>query len=154
MSAVPVSAQVTTGDVRAEVVPRSTVTRLSDLQFGSILSGSNASRVVINPASGTRSVISGNAISSGGAVSAAEFEVLARPLLFYQIIVPTSVIITRELGSETMTVNNFALDGASIRILPLFTPVGRFKVGARLNVGANQVAGNYKGDFAVTVNYF
>ena len=154
MSAAPAFAQSTAGDVQASVVPRSTVTRIADLQFGNIVTGNVASRVVVNPAAGTRSITSGNAIPFGGAVTAAEFEVLARPLLFYQIIVPMSATITRDLGSETMTVTNFTLDGSSLRLLPLFNPVGRFKVGARLNVGANQVAGSYAGDFAVTVNYF
>ncbi|QJB69102.1 DUF4402 domain-containing protein [Parasphingorhabdus halotolerans] len=59
----------------------------------------------------------------------------------------------RSGGPETMIVTNFILDGNAIRLLPLFTSLGNFKDGGRLNVGANQVGGAYSGNFTVTVNY-
>ena len=64
-----------------------------------------------------------------------------------------STTLTRNGGSETMLVDNFTLNGASIRLIPLFATIGNFRVGGRLTVGAAQEPGQYEGSFVVTVNY-
>jgi hypothetical protein len=62
------------------------------------------------------------------------------------------ITITRTGGTETMTVSNFTLDGASTRHINVFEAF-HFQVGAQLNVGANQVHGTYVGTFEVSVQY-
>lgn len=153
MAFTPASAATASSDSRAEIAESSVVQKLSDLQFGDIVTGSSPSTVAVNASTDARQVTSGDAIALGGTVSAASFRVEARPLLFYRIIVPASTTITRVGGSETMLVDNFTLNGPSLRLLPLFTPVGTFKVGGRLNVAADQEAGTYEGSFNVTVNF-
>ena len=149
----PLYAQTATGDAVADITQPSSVQRLQDLQFGDIIAGSTVSTVVVNPSTEARSIQTGNATAFGGTVSAAPFPVSARPLLYYQISVPASTTLTRNVGSETMLVDNFTLNGAAIRFLPLFTSIGSFKVGGRLTVGAAQEPGQYEGSFVVTVNY-
>ena len=85
--------------------------------------------------------------------SAALLQVSARPLPYYEIIVPSSTTLTRNGGSQTMIVDDFTLNGASLRLIPLLTSIGNFKVGGRLTVGAAQEPGQYEGSFVVTVNY-
>ena len=51
-----------------------------------------------------------------------------------------------------MTVDNFALNGNKNDWV-VGSAVFNFQVGARLNVGANQMAGTYTGTYTVTVNY-
>jgi spore coat protein U-like protein len=43
--------------------------------------------------------------------------------------------------------------GTGVRLFP-GTGVQTFRVGGRLNVAANQPAGNYTGTFSLTVTYF
>lgn len=153
VAAGPVYAQTATGESVVDIARPSTVQRLQDLQFGNIIAGSTVSTVVINPYSDSRSIQTGDATAFGGTVSAARFQVSARPLIYYQINVPSSTTLTRNGGSQTMLVDNFTLNGASIRLLPLFTSIGNFRVGGRLTVGAAQEPGEYEGSFSVTVNY-
>lgn len=149
----PLFAQTAPGVSVVEISRPSTVQRLQDLQFGDIIAGSTISTVVVNPYTDSRSIQTGNATAFGGTVSAARFQVSARPLLYYQISLPGSTTLTRNGGSQTMLVDNFTLNGSSLRFLPLFTSIGNFKVGGRLTVGAAQEPGQYNGNFVVTVNY-
>jgi len=153
VAAGPVYAQTAAGESVADIARPSTVQRLQDLQFGDIIAGSTVSTVVVDPYSDSRSIQTGDATAFGGTVSAARFQVSARPLIYYQINVPSSTTLTRNGGSQTMLVDNFTLNGASIRLLPLFTSIGNFRVGGRLTVGAAQEPGEYEGSFSVTVNY-
>ena len=84
-AASPSYAQTATGDAVADITQPSSVQRLQDLQFGDIIAGSTVSTVVVNPSTDARSIQTGNATAFGGTVSAAQFEVSARPLLYYQI---------------------------------------------------------------------
>jgi hypothetical protein len=55
-------------------------------------------------------------------------------------------------GGATMTASKFHINGDKndwVTPATVFT----FNVGARLNVGANQMAGTYTGTYTVTVNY-
>ena len=149
----PLYAQTASADAVADIAIPSTVQRMQDLQFGDIVAGATVSTVVINPFTDSRSIQTGDATAFGGTVSAAQFQVSARPLLYYQINVPSSATLTRNGGSQTMLVDDFTLNGASLRLIPLLTTVGNFKVGGRLTVAAAQEPGQYEGSFVVTVNY-
>lgn len=66
----------------------------------------------------------------------------------YAVSIPASVTITKDGGSETMSVA-LALSDATV------TDVATkdLYVGGTLTVGANQAAGEYTGDYAMTVTY-
>lgn len=66
---------------------------------------------------------------------------------------PTGPItLTQTGGTETMTVSNWTTDGHTTRQINAFEAF-EFRVGGRLNVGANQADGVYVGSFDVTVIY-
>jgi len=149
----PAHAQTSSSDANAEIQVSSAVTKQADLQFGTIVAGPSASTVIVEPFAGNR-VVTGSAAAYGGTVSAARFQVDARPLLFYSISLPPAIqMVNINDATKTMTVNNFTLNGAPVRLLPLFSRIGNFQVGGTLNVGANQEPGDYEGNFTVTVNF-
>ncbi len=93
----------------------------------------------------------------GGTVSAATFVGMTDNFPFWVDVdapTPGSITLTRVGGGATMTVNNFTVEGGTgFRLVPTNT-LFQFRVGGRLNVGANQMRGTYNGTFSVTVNYF
>jgi hypothetical protein len=135
----------------AIVTPLSLVNR-SPLSFGAIIPSASAGTVTVNPFTEVRTT-TGGVTAAGGTVSAAKFNGLSTAPSHLKIDVPNgSITLTRSGGAETMSVNNFQLDGDKndwVSGNELF----EFKVGGRLNVGANQAAGVYVGTFNVTVTY-
>ena len=62
------------------------------------------------------------------------------------------ITLTRISGTETMTVSNFTLEGLDKRQAAKNVSFD-FRVGATLNVNANQVEGVYLGTFDVSIQY-
>ena len=63
-----------------------------------------------------------------------------------------AVTVTRQGGTETMTVSNLTLQGLNKRALAALQSFS-FRVGGTLNVAANQVEGIYTGTFSVDIQY-
>lgn len=62
------------------------------------------------------------------------------------------ITLTRVGGTETMTVSNWTLEGDNRKTVRANEPFS-FRVGGRLNVGANQAEGTYLGTFTVELQY-
>ena len=123
-----------------------------DLNFGNVVAGTGAGTVTVRPTTGDRSS-TGDVIlptATPGTVNAAEFTVTGLADATYAITLPTSIDIS-ETGGTTMTVDNFTSNPSRTGTLAGGTQT--LSVGARLNVGAGQVAGDYTGEFSVTVAY-
>ena len=123
-----------------------------DLNFGNVVAGTGEGTVTVSPTTGDRSS-TGDVIlptATSGTVNAAEFTVTGLADATYAITLPTSIDIS-ETGGETMTVTDFTSDPDGTGTLAGGTQT--LSVGARLNVGAGQVAGDYTGEFSVTVAY-
>ena len=128
-----------------------TVTKLKDMDFG-YLAAPAAGTAVLEPNADTFST-TGGVTAVGGTPHCAEFLGAAQSNAVVNIKVPTQpVTLTRVGGTETMTATNFTLQGLSKRAIAKATSF-TFRVGATLNVAANQVEGTYVGTFAVTVQY-
>ncbi|MCC9135776.1 DUF4402 domain-containing protein [Pontibacter silvestris] len=142
----------------ATIVEPISIQKETDMNFGSvILEGSNG-KVVLNP-EGTPSPEGVSLASAGQAPAVATFKVAGLPNYSYSITLPASHTITnmREGGGD-MTIDNFVtipsevnqgagkLDDSGTQIL---------KVGATLNINANQEPGEYTNSagFEVKVNY-
>ena len=138
-----------TAQAAANIVTPISIKKNIDLNFGNIAaSGSNFT--VALSAEGVRTSTGGTGTlpSVAGTVTAAEFTASGLTGATYAVTLPTSITIT-DGGTNSMTVNGFESNST-------YTLTGgsdTFKVGATLNVGANQVAGAYTGNFNVTVNY-
>jgi len=116
--------------------------KISDLNFGDIVSQSTGGSVRLNPSDGSVSSVSGN-FHLMGSSSAAIFEILGivgQSFLIAPGSYPTQITLTNDQGN-TMTVNSF-------QIIPLSGSLNNIgsaliRIGGTLNIGANQPAGNY-----------
>lgn len=139
-----------TANAAATIVTPISITKMVDLNFGAIVPSAAAGSVTVgydNSITGTGGV---TLIPQLGTHSAAEFTVSGAANALFYVTLPSTTTLTRNSGTETMTVDTFyhsatgTLDG---------TGAEDFKVGASLEVGANQAAGLYEGTFEVTVTY-
>jgi hypothetical protein len=149
------NAQVSaSANVEATIVTPIGITKNVDLVFGNVAVGASAGTVVLNH-DGTRTKEGGVTLPvTTGTVTAAKFTVVGVDGYTYSITLPTApVTITRQSGTETMTVNEFVSSVGATGTLTGGSEI--VTVGGTLNVAANQVAGTYtKTDgLSVTVNY-
>ncbi len=151
LAATPVAAATDDARGRATVLRQISIVRTGDLDFGTILRGTTAGRVVINANTGARTV-SGGVSVAGGTPRRATFTITGTPNRVVTIrLTPLTTTLTNGNGG-TMLVNTFTLNGSNNRSLGSTGTIA-LGVGARLNVGANQADGNYTGTFTLTVNY-
>lgn len=163
-AATPAYAGRADGTTQVAIVDTLSLVSTKDLEFGSITSNGAAGTVIVSP-TGVRTA-TGGAVLAGGVFHAAEFAGRGRRNQQVQITFGApSISIKRVGGTETMIVDSFTLSSPpSGTLANLGGPTGRYRimpatgifdfpVGARLNVGVNQVPGNYEGSFSVTVNY-
>ena len=135
--------QSTSGTVRTTIVPRLSLVKTADLEFGQIMASS----------------------STAGTVSAGAFTGLGtrNQLVVFSFGAP-SVVLTRTNGAETMTADTFTLGPSTAGGLNQLGNSGRWRiisnnglftlpVGATLRVGANQTPGDYQGTFTLTAIY-
>ena len=135
----------------ATVILPVSVTKTKDMVFGA-LSRTAAGTAVLEPNADVLTT-TGGVTSLGGSPHSAEFVGSAQSSSVVNIKVPTQPsTLTRVGGTETMTLNNFTLQGQSKRTLAKQTAF-TFRVGGTLNVAAAQVEGLYVGTFTVTVQY-
>ena len=122
-----------------------------DLVFGRYATSVNqGGTVTINPATGGKSV-TGSVYDFGGTHQRADFEIEdGSDDATVVITLPSQITITAPGGS--MTVDTFTSDPSGTAVLDE-QGEGQFYVGATLNLSANQAAGNYTGQFTVTINY-
>ena len=125
---------------------------LSDLAFGSFVTGTSGGTVTITP-QGDRTVtapVIGLALSP---VSSAEFEIISQGRPWIQFIINEPAILYRSGGGGSIEITNFTTDKSSN---PFRATGGNnpdiFRVGATLNVQNTTInpPGNYAGTFTVT----
>ena len=142
------AADTTTANASATLVSAITLTKVTDLDFGRLSSGTGGGTATVSAAD-ARSV-SGDVVEEGGTPAAANFDITGEDGLTYDITLPASVSITS--GGNSMTVDTFTSD-KSLNVGTLTSGADSFKVGATLTVGANQPIGVYTGTFDVTCTY-
>ncbi|WP_373490679.1 DUF4402 domain-containing protein [Parasphingorhabdus sp.] len=159
-SAPAVFAQSGTGETDAVVVSPLSLVSVEDLNFGNLIPGSAGGTAVVSTA-GSRSV-TGSVVAAGGTVSNAEFRGYGTRNRFVYISTSSnSYALNRVGGGANMTMRSLTLQADNLT--PLFFP-GLFRisstdviilrVGATLDVGANQQAGVYEASFPITMNYY
>jgi hypothetical protein len=148
----PTLAATGTGAGSAAIVTPLSLVNTAPLSFGNIIPSASPGTVTIDEFTEART-FTGGLTMAGGTISAAKFTGLTSPPSHLKIDVPNgSITITRSGGTETMQVDNFELNGDKNDWVAANT-IFEFQVGARLQVGANQVPGTYVGTFDVTVTY-
>lgn len=137
---------------RSRIVRPITITVTRDLDFGTIVRGATAGTVTMNPRTDARTRTGGTVLVGGGTPGAARFAVSGTPSRPVQVTLGPRPTLTRVGGTETMTMATLTMNGGINRTLSAAGALD-LRVGGRLNVAANQVAGVYTGSFMVTVDY-
>jgi len=150
-SAVPVGA-ATPASANALLTHPVSIVKTSDLDFGEMTSAA-AGTAVIDPNANSISTTGGVTLM-GSQWSAAGFVGAAGGASVVVLIkLPNQpVTLTRQGGTETMTVSNLSLQGQNKRALAALQSF-TFRVGGTLNVAANQAEGLYTGTFNVDIQY-
>jgi hypothetical protein len=165
LAGAPAHAGQGAGEASVALLEKLAIVKTEDLEFGTLFAGTTPGTVVIG-GTGTRTKTGGVTLA-GGTFHPAEFAGYGdrnqRVTIAVDIIPP--IQITRSGGTEQMLVNAFTITPGPG--LQNNGPVGRykiqpgagstglftFKIGATLNVAANQMPGNYDGTFSVILNY-
>jgi hypothetical protein len=128
------------------------IVKTSDLDFG-LMASAAAGTVIIDPNANSITP-SGGVTLMGNNWNAASFVGAAGGVAVVVLIkLPNqSVTLTRQGGTETMTVSNITLQGQNKRALAAMESF-TVRVGGTLNVGANQMEGLYTGTFNVEIQY-
>jgi len=145
-------AQTGTATAKAITLRPLSIVKLRDLDFGTLIAGPAAGTVTIDPEDGSRST-TGGVGAAGGAPQAAQFYTYGGPRQYIQVTRGPFPTLARVGGGATMTVDELTLNGATFRYLNT-SGVLDLRVGGRLRVGANQLAGDYAGNFTITVTYY
>tara|TARA_R100000935_G_scaffold23202_2_gene42503 strand:- start:6773 stop:7276 length:504 start_codon:yes stop_codon:yes gene_type:complete len=139
-------------NARAVVVDPIKITKSVDLNFGNVIAGYNQGTITLSP-DGTRTA-NGVQISNAvpGEVSAAE-AIVTHGEYNYSITLPESLTLFNESNpNQIMLINQF-----QVTPLPGISNLGDdiLKIGATLNLEANQLPGYYTNStgFNVTVSY-
>ncbi len=141
-------------NANATIITPIAIAQMADLNFGNIVAGTGAGTVTVSPTTGDRSS-KGDVIlptATPGTFNAAEFTVTGLANATYAITLPESINISETGGTTTMTVDNFTSNPSGTGTLAA-NGKQTLSVGARLNVDADQAAGEYAGEFTVTVAY-
>jgi spore coat protein U-like protein len=170
VAAAPASAkEVATGSgtSSAVVVEPLSLIKVQDLSFGKIVPRPTAGTVTVNADTGACAIT--GVIMQVGTCRTAQFTGMGRRNMTVRFALPNTVTLTSPGGAtmiaDTLTIGsapdvtylggNGNGNGNGNRRYRINPPSGifTFRVGARLNVGANQAPGIYTGTFNVTVQY-
>jgi hypothetical protein len=161
--------QVTTvGHVTCEVISPLRINNVSRLEFGDIEKTKENKELVVSPVlttsseltivdSNNKSEITANIIESSTTSNfsfPATFNLSGEPNSIYNISLPSSILITKIGGTESMVVNSFtSMPTRSGKLDNI--GIGAISVGAKLNINGDQTPGLYKSttSFEVCVNY-
>lgn len=146
---------VGTATAKATIIIPITIESTQDLSFGNIIASAAGGTVTVAATSSTSaSSISGVSFPTDeGAITAAIFTVSGYANSAYTISLPAdnAVSLTGPAGSTAMKITDFIHDAGLSPVLS--SGSDEFYVGGTLNVNADQAAGDYSGEFEVTVHY-
>lgn len=130
-----------------------TLQNINGLNFGTILPFGRNGTVSVNLAG---AATANNAfLSDVSNVSVSTWAVTGVPGAPFNVVLPSSpqTVVNQTNSNFEMTVSNFIRTGNTTNLTLDAAGTQSFAVGATLNVGANQPAGEYIGQFNVTVAY-
>jgi len=135
----------------ATIVGPLTLTKVSDMDFGTIAVTGTAGTVVLGTDNSRTAV--GPALVPPAAGVAASFTVAGEASRTFAITLPANSTVSLVSGANTMAANIFVHNAGANPALDI-AGAAAFTVGATLSVAANQAAGNYtSATFPVTISY-
>jgi hypothetical protein len=142
-----------TASTTAVLVTPISITKVTDMHFGTVAASATAGTVVLDYADG-RTASGGVSMPAGSSTQkTAVFTVNGEGNSSFAITLPTSGITLTGSVTGSMTVSDFACDLGTTATLS--SGISTLKVKATLNVPANAASGTYSNasGLAVTVNY-
>jgi hypothetical protein len=141
----------TQADGEALILIPLTLTKIQDLDFGSIVPSAVSGVVTINASTGARTFAGGVTLVPGDAGFRARFAGAGSP--GQQVIITMNPPAQLDDGvGDTIDVLGLTLDGSAIRTIDA-TRAFFIGVGGTIQIAANQPDGTYSAQFDVTANY-
>jgi len=136
---------------KAKVVKALAISETTALNFGGFLQTNTTlpGSVAINVSDAITCTNCTAFTPSGYTPKAGVFAVVGENSFSYTVSVPSSITLTRDGGSETMTADLSSSSAGALSAAGSDT----VKVSGTLNFLANQVAGTYQGNYNITVQY-
>lgn len=153
ISAMNVNAQNTdteSAQATATIHQHLSLSKNVDLAFGGIITDTDWGTVTIPANSAGTPNYSGLPAQLAATTAAAKFTANGQDGATFDITLPSTASITN--GSHSMTIDNFISSEGTNGVV-LSGGSKEFYVGATLNIAAGQAAGQYTGNFNVTVTY-
>jgi hypothetical protein len=145
MNASAAHAATATGTATARILRQITLTKTSDLQYATIISGATASTVAVSTAG---AATCGAGVTCTGTTTAGSYDVQGTDGSVVLVGGDSSVTLNGSLGGTMSSTLTYSSPN-----ITLGATGGSFQVGGTLSVGANQASGDYSGTFNVTANY-
>jgi hypothetical protein len=158
----PVRAETEVVDAQVAIVERGTFFKVEDLDFGVILSGGTAGTIVVTPA-GARTATGGVTLV-GNSHHPAEFAgrkpVGGNPPVrisvgsnTIQLTGPGAPMTVSLFRGNTNPTTPFTTNARNYQVNPTVAGAFELRVGATLNVNANQAPGTYTGTWTLTLDF-
>jgi hypothetical protein len=138
-------------DGKALILIPLTLTKLQDLDFGSVVPSAVSGAVVINATTGARTVLGGVTGVPSDTGFRAQFAGAGTPNQQVIMTINPPAQLT-DLNGDTIDVLGITMDGSPIRTIDS-THAFFVGVGGTVQIAANQPAGVYTATFDVTANY-
>lgn len=128
-----------------------TLTKLSDLDFGTIIPSGSGDLVTINATTGARtSATAGLVLTDPGFRARFASSGLDNSFVFLELSPPGDL---DDGAGNLLTVTNLSLDGSALRLLTPLSQVFFVGIGGQVFVRADQEEGSYTGTFTLTATY-
>ena len=148
-------AQTAQMEANALLLKPLTLTKLDDLDFGSIIPSGLAGgdKVTINPVTGARSSPTATLIGSApGKRARFASSGVNNSFVFLELPAPPYAALTNAAGDE-LVLDYLVLDGSALRTLTPSSQVFFVGIGGRIAVRPDQEEGDYTGTFTLTATY-
>jgi hypothetical protein len=129
-----------------------TLTKIDNLDFGTIVTSASSGVVVIDPTTGARSLFGGVTGVASDVGHRARFAGAGTPNQNVVVNVTAPTQLTSGAG-DSIAVLALTTEAGPIHLIDPVTRAFFFGVGGIITVGANQPEGVYTANFAVTANY-
>ncbi len=139
-------------DGRALILVPLKLTKITDLDFGTVVPSSVSGVVSINATTGARTFAGGITGSSSDVGNRATFGGAGSANQQVIVTVDPPLVLT-SLAGDTVTVLGMPLDGPATRTVDPDTRAFFVGIGGTLQIEADQAEGDYSADFTVTANY-
>ena len=131
-----------------------TLTKLDDLDFGTIIPSGGGDYVTIDAVTGNRTSPTANLVATDAGHRARFASSGVNNILVFLELSQPPYAALKNADGKLLKVEYLKLDGPGVRLLTPLSQVFFVGIGGEIFVRANQEDGEYSGEFALTATYF